>query len=101
MAGARHGATGVVCISSAAFNAEEKRRENSDIDIPYHSIYLAINDYFYHVGKSTYLFLIRIKHLPMIGESPTLPNILFLMPPVDVAHATLPARSTATAPTVS
>lgn len=39
--------------------------------------------------------------LPMTGESPTLPTILFLMPPVDVAQATLPARSTATAPTVS
>lgn len=39
--------------------------------------------------------------IPMIGESPTLPTILFLIPPVDVAHATLPAQSTATAPTVS
>ena len=38
---------------------------------------------------------------PMTGESPTLPAILFLMPPVDVAHATFPAQSTATAPTVS
>lgn len=37
----------------------------------------------------------------MTGESPTLPTILFLIPPVDVAHATLPAWSTATAPTVS
>lgn len=37
----------------------------------------------------------------MTGESPTLPTILFLMPPVDVAQATLLARSTATAPTVS
>lgn len=37
----------------------------------------------------------------MTGESPTLPTILFLMPPVDVAQATLPVWSTATAPTVS
>lgn len=39
--------------------------------------------------------------IPMTGESPTLPAILFLIPPVDVAHATLPEQSTATAPTVS
>lgn len=39
--------------------------------------------------------------IPMTGESPTLPTILFLIPPVDVAQATLPVRSTATAPTVS
>lgn len=44
----------------------------------------------------------RIKsYLPMIGESPTLPTILFRIPPVEVAHATLPEQSTATAPTVS
>lgn len=36
-----------------------------------------------------------------MGESPTLPTILFLIPPVEVAQATLPAESTATAPTVS
>lgn len=38
---------------------------------------------------------------PMMGESPTLPTILFLIPPVEVAQATLPTESTATAPTVS
>ena len=37
----------------------------------------------------------------MTGESPTLPTILFRIPPVDVAQATLPEQSTATAPTVS
>lgn len=42
-----------------------------------------------------------VEVIPMTGESPTLPTILFRIPPVDVAHATLPARSTATAPTVS
>lgn len=36
-----------------------------------------------------------------MAESPTLPTILFLIPPVEVAQATLPAESTATAPTVS
>lgn len=39
--------------------------------------------------------------IPTMGESPTLPTILFRIPPVDVAHATLPEESTATAPTVS
>lgn len=42
-----------------------------------------------------------VEVIPMTGESPTLPTILFRIPPVDVALATLPARSTATAPTVS
>lgn len=37
---------------------------------------------------------------PMQGVSPTRPSILFRIPPVDVAQATLPSLSTATAPTV-
>lgn len=36
----------------------------------------------------------------MQGVSPTRPSILFRMPPVEVAQATLPSLSTATAPTV-
>lgn len=36
-----------------------------------------------------------------MGESPTLPTILCLIPPVDVAQATFPLESKATAPTVS
>ena len=42
-----------------------------------------------------------IRSVPIIGESPTLPGRLAVMPPVDVAKATWPARSSATAPTVS
>ena len=37
---------------------------------------------------------------PISGESPTRPNRLLVRPPVDVAAARLPARSSATAPTV-
>src|SRR5205807_9240750 len=37
---------------------------------------------------------------PMIGESPTRPYCLFVVPPVDVPAARLPAASSATAPTV-
>src|SRR5947208_4161174 len=37
---------------------------------------------------------------PMIGESPTRPNRLFVVPPVDVPAARLPLMSSATAPTV-
>ena len=37
---------------------------------------------------------------PIIGESPTLPGILFVMPPVEVAAEILPFLSRATAPTV-
>ena len=37
----------------------------------------------------------------MMGESPTLPGSLAVMPPVDVAAAKLPLASIATAPTVS
>lgn len=36
----------------------------------------------------------------MHGVSPTRPSTLFSIPPVDVAHATFPSLSTATAPTV-
>lgn len=36
----------------------------------------------------------------MQGVSPTRPSILFRIPPVEVAQATLPLQSTATAPTV-
>ena len=36
----------------------------------------------------------------MIAVSPTRPNFLFVMPPVDVAAAKWPLRSQATAPTV-
>lgn len=36
----------------------------------------------------------------MQGVSPTRPSILFSIPPVEVAQATLPSLSTATAPTV-
>lgn len=38
--------------------------------------------------------------LPMQAVSPTRPTRLFVSPPVDVAQATFPALSTATAPTV-
>lgn len=38
---------------------------------------------------------------PTRGVSPTRPLLLAVMPPVDVAQATWPAESTATAPTVS
>src|SRR6185436_2728059 len=37
---------------------------------------------------------------PMTGESPTRPNSLLVVPPVDVPAARLPSRSSATAPTV-
>ena len=37
---------------------------------------------------------------PMIGESPTRPHFLPVMPPVEVAAARLPVASSATAPTV-
>ena len=37
----------------------------------------------------------------MSGESPTLPTLLPVMPPVEVAAAILPFKSIATAPTVS
>lgn len=36
-----------------------------------------------------------------MGESPTLPGRLAVIPPVEVAKAVLPALSRATAPTVS
>lgn len=39
-------------------------------------------------------------HSPTQGVSPTRPSILFSIPPVEVAEATFPWRSTATAPTV-
>lgn len=42
----------------------------------------------------------RCEDWPMQGVSPTRPSILFSSPPVEVAHATLPSVSTATAPTV-
>ncbi|MNY77357.1 hypothetical protein D3C86_2172290 [compost metagenome] len=37
---------------------------------------------------------------PIIGESPTLPYFLFVIPPVEVAAARFPFLSSATAPTV-
>src|SRR5438045_3166796 len=37
---------------------------------------------------------------PMMGESPTRPYCLLLMPPVDVPAARLPSLSSATQPTV-
>jgi len=37
---------------------------------------------------------------PMMGESPTRPAFLFVVPPVEVAAARLPFLSSATAPTV-
>ena len=39
--------------------------------------------------------------LPIIGESDILPTLCTVMPPVDVAQARFPLRSSATAPTVS
>lgn len=39
-------------------------------------------------------------HSPTQGVSPTRPSILFSIPPVEVAEATFPCTSTATAPTV-
>jgi hypothetical protein len=47
-----------------------------------------------HVALSAYV------PAPMMGESPTRPHRLLVSPPVDVAAARLPLRSTATAPTV-
>ena len=44
---------------------------------------------------------IRLQNLPIIGLSPTLPGCLAVIPPVDVAKATFPSLSRATAPTVS
>jgi len=38
---------------------------------------------------------------PIIGLSPTRPNFFAVIPPVDVATATCPNASIATAPTVS
>lgn len=45
-------------------------------------------------------YMYEIK-LPMIGLSPTLPGCLAVIPPVEVANATLPSLSKAQAPTVS
>ena len=44
---------------------------------------------------------LKLKLSPIMGESPTLPGSLAVMPPVDVAAARLPLESIATAPTVS
>ena len=54
------------------------------------------------LARIPYVFMwLFLEFLPMIGLSPTLPTILAVIPPVDVAHATLPCLSMATAPTVS
>jgi glutaconyl-CoA decarboxylase len=46
------------------------------------------------------IYSIENSRLPMMGESPTRPGILPCNPPVEVPAAMLPARSSATTPTV-
>ncbi len=52
------------------------------------------------VADTAQLSLLAYVPAPMMGESPTRPQRLPVMPPVEVAAARLPCRSSATAPTV-
>src|SRR5947209_8509799 len=52
------------------------------------------------VHETAQVSLLAYVPAPIIGESPILPNLLFEVPPVEVPAPRLPARSSATAPTV-
>src|SRR5260370_268403 len=52
------------------------------------------------VAETAQVALFAYVPPPMMGESPTRPAFLFVVPPVEVAAARLPFLSSATAPTV-
>ncbi len=52
------------------------------------------------VAETAHVLLFAYVPAPIIGTSPTLPNFLFVIPPVEVAAAKFPFLSKATAPTV-
>lgn len=89
MTGAGHGTNEVVCVSSTAWFTRETQKKMNETQI------------WENMCQRPCWSLWDQAVAPIMGESPTLPTILFLIPPVEVAQATLPAESTATAPTVS
>jgi hypothetical protein len=88
----------LICSEKGKEKSEEKKNELENLILYLHRLTLMIDSPF-PVAEAAATLLSAYPPQPAIGESPTRPGWTAVRPPVEVAHATLPWLSTATAPT--